>query len=385
MQKVGIAMLNKLRGNWRHIRQIIPYGFGLELKRVLPKLVKDFQIPYIVDSDPNKWNLRYCNIPIVSPTKLTDFHDGDKVLVSIAGRNRDGYSTIAHTLQELHLIEFQDFCHVSQFIPEWYYHQNKFCLYMVDVAVTTSCTLRCRNCNMFILHHKKPIMYTFDELIQNIELLLNRIDYVISLAFLGGEAFLNPCLEDVLLYLGKNWKHKIGSIAVATNGLIIPNQRLLECLKREKVIIAISDYTPAIGDKSIVKALREILDREGITYSVLYNREWCCTGFPEEPWDVSEKDVQQHMLQCNGWRGLNDGKYFFCNIAWSIDKTGLFRLSPGDYIDLEKLPAGNIETKKTILDFSLGNLPNGYMSFCKVCGGCGPDNQNFVLAGEQME
>ena len=80
---------------------------------------------------------------------------------------------------------------------------------------------------------------------------------------------------------------------------------------------------------------------------------------------------------------IHDGKFYFCHIAWSIEKTGLYKLKDTDYLDLAVMPTGE-ESKKKILNYSLGAMENEYMSFCKVCGGCGADNQQFVLAGEQV-
>ena len=133
-----------------------------------------------------------------------------------------------------------------------------------------------------------------------------------------------------------------------------------------------------------MKELEEMLIREGVDYGIMSNRVWCHTGFPDHPWNLTGEEARRHMIACDGWRGLNDGKLYFCNIAWSAEKAGLFRLREGDFIDLALLPEAEERTKKKIFEFGTGRMENDYMSFCRVCGGCGPDNPNFVPAGEQM-
>ena len=158
---------------------------------------------------------------------------------------------------------------------------------------------------------------------------------------------------------------------------------MIKQLKKNDVLVEISDYTDALGIKSRVEELRRLLIYHGIKVSVMRNRVWCKVGYPESSHAIDPKIVREHMLQCNGWRGLNDGKFYFCNVAWSIDKAGQFKLNEDDYINLADLPANTKESKEKILAYSLGYMLKGYMSFCQYCGGCGPDNQNYVLAGEQ--
>ena len=40
--------------------------------------------------------------------------------------------------------------------------------------------------------------------------------------------------------------------------------------------------------------------------------------------------------------------------------------------------------KKMILEHSKGNLEKGFVKLCKICGGCGNDNTEFVKAAQQM-
>ena len=79
---------------------------------------------------------------------------------------------------------------------------------------------------------------------------------------------------------------------------------------------------------------------------------------------------------------LDDKKLFYCGLEWSAQKGGLFSIEEKAYVDLEKITEGKIE-KKAILEMIMANIPDGYMEFCKVCGGFGIDNNNRVETAKQ--
>ena len=54
-----------------------------------------------------------------------------------------------------------------------------------------------------------------------------------------------------------------------------------------------------------------------------------------------------------------------------------------DYIDLRTLDDDD-RAKEAILEHSNGNMAKGFVKLCKICGGCGNDNTEFVKAAEQM-
>lgn len=383
MKTSKIEELNTLQGDWENIDRIIPYGYGADAIRTLKRIVEDFDVPFIVDQDAQKWGQNFMGVEIVSPDRLSQLRPSDKVVITVAKRR---YPEIKQCLDQYGLKENQNYCHLGRFAVEWYYrYRNEYCLFTLDIALTTACTLNCKNCNMFIPYYKKPFMGAFETMKRSIDLLFQRIDYIFTIGLLGGEALLNPDLIKILEYMRLVYSKKFGQVSVITNGVVIPDQTMLRKLKRENIVMAISDYSHAIGARSSVDELVKRLREEKIPVNVLYNRSWCSFGFPDHPKNISGDQVREHMLQCDpGWRGLNDGRLYYCNVAWSADKAGLFKLQPDDYIELSDLPVGDEDTKRIILEYSLGKMPKGYLSFCKFCGGCGPDNQEFVLAGQQI-
>ena len=91
------------------------------------------------------------------------------------------------------------------------------------------------------------------------------------------------------------------------------------------------------------------------------------------------------MISCSPvFHGVNEGKYYYCHVAWSAEKSGLFQLSDDDYIDLTKVDPHKPEDRRRVVLHSLGMMDKGYVSLCRYCGGCGSDNTNYVMAGVQI-
>lgn len=377
-----IMELDILGEDWNNVEYIIPYGCGLEAYRSLKRIIMDFNVPYIVDNDPQKWGTDFYGIPIKSPDELKHKKNNEKVLVTIAKRR---YEEIKKYLEKFDLKDKYDFCHISQFAIEWYYKNKKeYCIFTMDMAITTACSLKCKNCNMFTPYYKKPIMYSFEDLKRSVDLFFARIDYVFCIGILGGEALLNKDLERFVEYLYENYNSKFGSVCITTNGVLFPTKEQLSVIKKNNIIMAISDYKEAIKDKSRIDELEKLFIDNGIVCKVRRDLTWCDFGFPNKRLDIADDHAREHMMGCNpGWRGLNEGKFYFCNCAWSAEKAGLFQLDLDDWLDLAKMPVCE-ETKEKIVEYSLGHMEKGYMSFCKVCGGCGEDNTNYVNAGEQL-
>ena len=375
---------NKLKGDWNFPKRLVPYGFGADARRTLKRVIKDFYVPFIIDQDSNKWGEKFMETEIVSPKLLKEINHGDKIVITIAKRR---YGEIKKVLENYGFKENIDFCHLGQFIQEWYYRfKNEYCIFTLDIGITTACTLNCRYCNMFVPYHKKPYMANADSVKNDIDLLMNRVDYVTTIGILGGEALLNPELEKIIKYIQNVYSDRIGQLNVTTNAVKTPTDDMLLTLKKYDVNLSISDYTDALGKMVHADALKARADDLGITCNIMRNRVWTDVGFPEKPWDLPNELVRNHMMQCDpGWRGLADGKLYFCNCAWSAEKAGIFKLREDDCLDLNSLPAKDIISKKKVLAYCRGYVPNTYFSFCQVCGGCGNDNKNFVLAAEQKE
>lgn len=267
-------------------------------------------------------------------------------------------------------------------------NRNEVCLSQVFSSVTSRCTFNCKYCNMLMPYYKEHYDYDADDILQDLELLFERIDYLTSYFLIGGEPLLNKNLPEILEGVYENYGEKIGYIQVITNGSIIPNERLLAVMQKCNIKVRISDYTHVLPYKKRLQEVIDVLTMHEIDHSMSVYTQWMDLGFPEKvpPIGKTPEDAKKHMLMCSqGCHNLNDKKFFFCGLVFSAEKCGLYKLKENDYIDLQKKSDNSIEDKKEIMEYCLGYVKNEYISICNICRGAGSDNDRIVGVAEQMK
>ncbi|NBJ01910.1 4Fe-4S cluster-binding domain-containing protein [Lachnospiraceae bacterium] len=382
MSKIKELQLGMLSKKWLQTNEIIIYGFGVIARKCVDILIEDFLIPYIIDNAPEKSGTCYNGIPII--TQQEALNRGICCPIVIAG-TIGVYQNISNMLIKEGLVEYRDFCLLDLFAAEWYWH-NKRQVHLVEVhtTITTKCTLKCRNCNMFMPYFKEHMVNNLSVFKKDMDLLFRMADRIFSIGILGGEPLLNKDLADMILYLQENYGKRIGEISIITNGTILPDKRLIDVFRSCKVQVHISDYTSIVPYHNKLKRFESILLENHIKYRINSSLVWCDFGFPENCFDIP--DVRNHMMECFPvFRGINDSKLYFCHVAWGAEKCGLYQLNNNDYYNLENIDTEDDLEKERFLNYSLGGKQDWSLSFCKICGGCGADNTNYVPAGRQMK
>ncbi len=378
-----MELLNKLSSDWNGIKEIIPYGFGWEAGRCIDKLMQDFTIPFIIDNDSSKEGTDYKGIPIMPWSQAKGFIENKKVVITTRYRQ---YYKIAKSLETEGYAYGTDFCNIKEFIPEWYWkNKSKCCLYTVDMTVSAKCNFKCKNCNMFMPYYKTDVRYCLEDLKVNIDQLFKVVDYVCYIGFIGGEPLLFMQLAELIEYIKANYSDKVGNFTIHTNGSIKPSEKLINEMKKYNITVAISDYGEQSPCRDRMLDTVVYLQKQGVYVDVRASLEWRDVGFPMNPHHFSDEEMEHHMKLCSAdWRGINDGKFYYCNIAWSAEKAGLITLEPDDYLVMEELAKDIGKGKESLLKLSEGHFDKGYMSFCRKCGGCGVDNTKLVVPGVQL-
>ena len=89
------------------------------------------------------------------------------------------------------------------------------------------------------------------------------------------------------------------------------------------------------------------------------------------------ESLREHMLACQPMCPiLHDGKIYYCTSAWSAEESGLYKLEADDAFDLRAIH--NENDRRALLSFYMGDVPKGYVSFCKVCRGFDERNQKII-------
>ena len=253
----------------------------------------------------------------------------------------------------------------------------------IEIFMTSYCTLKCEKCISYIPFFKHRVVMPLDSLIKDIDLLFSKVDYVFKLKLLGGEGFLYPDLPTYVDYIYNNYRDRIGSIRIGTNGTIDPSEEIIKMCKRDEVIVDISDYRVTVPGLSKLEAVKEKLEDNGIVVDVKRSGEqWLDMGFPNnKPKLKGEEALREHFEKCAMFcRQFADGKLFYCCSNCAAVKAGLYELNKLDDFDFDK-----DFNKKELLEYELGFSQLGHTSFCSVCqGGSEEANPYHVEVAKQV-
>ena len=330
-----------------------------------------------VDANEGRWGQQLGEFIVQSPDVLKP-EDGYIVLVTTSS-----YSQVKQELAHKGFTEninFFDYFVFHQIYQQ--YRHNRLYSRRIDISLTERCTLKCRKCNMFMPYFKNPSDLALDDVQKQVDLYFDLIDYVESLNLLGGEPFLYGSLAEVIVYIGENYRGKLEHFKIFTNGMILPDERLIEAFLKYDVEIQISDYTCTVPYQKRLEQLRLLLETKGVRHYTEKNAEWGDFGFPEKPNEVADKDLVDFFENCKApFRGLYKGRVYYCHLETSAVRAGLYGDNENDYFDLNE---DDENTKRKFLEFDFGYSRDGAVSFCKVCRGCYPQNKATVPCAEQM-
>jgi hypothetical protein len=219
---------------------------------------------------------------------------------------------------------------------------------------------------MFMPHFVSPNHRDLEIIKSDIDLFFNKVDYVSVFHLVGGEPFLYPHIEDVIRYVLLNYITKIDKLIITTNGTVQPKQSTLDLLKNSDIILSVSDYTDKLENiKSKVLKVIEVYKSQNINHYVRTEIEWYDFGDLRIKNNLETDRLTKHFDSCTApFRGLNDGKFYYCHLNTSAVLTKLFPLNDNDYVGLKDV------SKEDLIKFDLGYTDLGYITFCDNCNGC---------------
>jgi organic radical activating enzyme len=291
---------------------------------------------------------------------IDDFNDSEAKVIITTDEFRNEYKKY---LGERN-IKFTWYKNIAAIWP--FEHKNKVHIFQTDILVTERCNLNCSHCNMFIPHYETPTHRDADIMINDIDLLFTKADYVSILHLVGGEPFLYPNIDAVIKHIVYNYINRIDKFIITTNGTVTPKDTTMQLLRNSDVILSVSDYSNKL-EKLKTKVTKNIenYQNNNITHYVRNNIEWYDFGDLRVKKNLPEDELIQHFDSCTApFRGLNEGKFYYCHLNTSAVLTKLFPQNNNDYVDLKSV------SREDFLKFDLGYTNLGYITFCDNCNGC---------------
>ncbi len=375
-----------LSNDWKEIvdsAELIPFGMGRIGRRVISSLMNEFDIPFLIDNREKQDII--LGLKVLTLENARDYlktHNCKIVVTTVYG----AYQEIKKQLEGMGFVENVDFCVFERFVVEWNLRwKNKCVLSKIDTVITSRCTLRCKNCNMFISCMEQHNDLPLEELQNNFDVFFGSVDYVYEYTLLGGEPFLHKKLKDILVYMCQKYGDKIGKINLISNGTVIPSDEVIHVMKKYKIMVNISDYTNAVPYKERLKEVEGILKNNGIECYIIPNNVWKNVCYPR--CEYFTDNPREHMKLCgHGTHSVDGGRLYWCDPAFASERFLNFCSREDDSLELlsNKLNCSKYDASLNIIKYILGNVnERGYMTICEKCAGVGSDNNKVVVAGEQ--
>lgn len=378
----------KLSEDWENLldqAKIVPFGVGRIGRRVIPTLMKEFDIPFLIDNGKREEKVYGLEVLEIEDAVSRLKENGLKIVVTTV---RYSYEEISKKLTELGFEEYRDYCIFERFAQEWNLRwKNRCVLSKIDTVITSRCSLKCVNCNMFIGHVTESYDMSLESLKRNFDTFFDSVDYVYEYTLLGGEPFVHKDLTEIISYMGETYGERIGRINLISNGTIVPNDETIQTMMKYHVTVHISDYTCSVPYDNKLKEVTERFSQAGIEYYVIPNNTWKDIVYPRNTYTAT--DPRGHMLLCgHSTHSVDNGRLYWCDPAFAAEHFMGFPSKEDDYIDLaaNKRNHAKYEASLNIIRYLLGDVNDrGYMSICEKCAGVGRDNDRIVQAGIQKK
>lgn len=354
-------------------------------------LKDDIEIVF-VDRDTTKQGSKYFGKRVIAPTQFYDEfakHYGIVVMCISEANNMEVWNQFEQNgmIRRFHAYSVFEFHrYMSLFL---YYRNQKIYLHLIDMFVHTNCNINCKNC--FIQTYRgvrKKI--SISDLKHNIDLVFAKADFIGIVVFGIGDAFFGAEeLEYAIKYITENYSERFMTVELVTNGTIIPKESLLECIKNEKVRIAVDDYRDNVelARKNYEKVIKALQDNN-VNFSSLKREYWYESNFGLERTGETQEQLCSKYWNCiNEAKGFpyigykdNSNKMYSCVFQTINSYLNLVEEVEDDGIDLAM--AEPIE----IIEFLLGYTPKGYLTACANCKGMFERVElNHVPVAEQIQ
>ena len=195
-----------------------------------------------------------------------------------------------------------------------------------DIYITECCTLRCDGCIVQTHYFQHPQHIPLNDIVRDVDILMDNVDFVNYVHILGGEPFLYPYLDELIYWIRNSdiLNHKIGYFNIITNGTIVPNQRVIKSLQGSNIGVYISDY----GEFSTkIDEIEDVCKNYHIRCLRLGKTVWFNGAQLLQIPTKNEDFINKRFLECinkgNGCKFIRNGRFYYCPFLCNGEVLGL--------------------------------------------------------------
>jgi tetratricopeptide (TPR) repeat protein/organic radical activating enzyme len=228
---------------------------------------------------------------------------------------------------------------------------------VLEFVVTTRCNLKCRDCANLMQYYKTPAHINTGTILRSIDRVFQFIDFIVDVNLLGGEPLLNSDLSKILDKIGE-YRTKIRTLNITTNGTILPRRELFDALIRNNAMMTVSDYGELSGKRSQLIAL---LRENGIGVKDLKGQMWntphtFCKNLTRQQQEIAQT-FKTCAAQC---MEVMNGKLSYC--VFQAHAENLYAIPESDYESLDLFDE-NL-TKEAVRELCYPSRP---LLACRYC------------------
>lgn len=266
-------------------------------------------------------------------------------------------------------------------------NDNRLVFKRVGINISLICNLKCKLCTTFSPYNTDTKFPAVDELNEYMDRLFRIADYAEHFSISGGEPLLYKQLPEFIENLLR-YSEKIGRIEIVTNGTIIPNEQLLNVVKKfdgKFYRFLVDNYGKDLSTK--IPEINNVLSKSGLPFIIRNNNaeDAYCGGWfdlgslekkihsPEESEEVFSKCAQVQKI--NLCFGITKGILSPCQPVYQRLYLGQ-KVDPNDYIDLMDDSLSIEEQRKKVENI----YHTKCFETCSYCNGWCEGDQRFVPA-----
>jgi hypothetical protein len=322
-----------------------------------------------IDNDTEKQKEGYRGEPVWSVKEYLSNNRNSFIVIAVSNTLT---GEIRSELESYGLRYHKDFIYVNEYLNTVFplisfYKYNRLFVELSQICITERCTLKCVKCAHacnYVSKNGKDM--PIDMVKKSADIFFSYVDIVKEFVLIGGEPFLYKKLDEAIEYIGKRYRKKMIMFSITTNGTILPNNHLIELIKKYGVTLRISDYSYTIPSlKAAYDKLYNIIN--SIDYIVLDSEKepWFDYGFGEVDNGTDEEKLRAVFKNCSTpCREIRGSKYYYCVMARSVAVNTGRDTGLDEYLALDR----DME-REELLGYGMGYIPNGYLSMCRYCRG----------------
>lgn len=367
------TMAEKLLENQEKYRHIYIFGAGLIGANLIPMMRAYGILEGFIDNDIQKQHSGYHGFPVYF---IEEYRNIQRGFVVIAASDQN-IPDIVGQLEKLQLSEGEDFVTHTKFCNKIFpivsvYLFHKAYVNTAQISLTERCSLRCRKCahGCSAVDNGTAEDLTIEQACRSADAFFRKVDFIYEFVLIGGEPLLYRQLPEIVRYIGKKYRERIGIFSITTNGTILPNKETLQVCKDYHVLFRISNYSVAVpGLRERYKRLTNLLDENAVAYDLGgEEREWMDYGFEYVDRGTDTTELTKVFDACQTLcREIRENRYYFCVMARSVSENMRFGIGMDDYLDLDSLTGEDYQ--RVLLEFDLGYSEKGYLDMCSHCHG----------------